>query len=130
MLPAIPCTRRARGWWWDPRSTVSSIAAIRRRSSNPTLLHGGTARADLFGSPTTTDAATENGKENEATNASGQANDEGFVVIDPGADFPGCGGAFACALVKKESQRLSRPKGILYKGTSSAAWAKGKGTYV
>lgn len=44
------------------------------------------------------DAAAEDGEEQEAADGGGEADDEGFVVGDPGFDFFGRVGAFAVAL--------------------------------
>lgn len=52
-------------------------------------LHGWTSQRGCFisrywpGSTTATDDTTENGNEEKPTNTTGEANDEGLVVIDP-----------------------------------------------
>ena len=45
-----------------------------------------------------TEAAAEDGEEEEAADAGADADDEVLVIVDPGADFPGGGRAFALSL--------------------------------
>lgn len=99
----LPITRR-RHWsiprWSSSTPSRRSVPAVtlRHGTTNPTLLHRGTAGADAFGTAAATDAAAQDGEKDEAADAAGDADDDGFIVVDPGPDFPGGGGASALAL--------------------------------
>ena len=70
--------------------------------SRPRLLHRRTSRlapgGSTTGSTTAADDAAGDQKEEETADAGGEADDERFVVVDPGADFLEGGGVFAYAL--------------------------------
>lgn len=55
----------------------------------------------LVGAAATTaaDAAAEDGEEDQAADTSADANDDGFVVVDPGRDLAADGGASAAAVL-------------------------------
>jgi hypothetical protein len=77
-LPMLPPTRRRIHW---------SHSRIRSVDLSPL--------SALVRAPATGD----DGEDNEATDAGGDANDEGFVAVDPGFDFVGYGRAGALALI-------------------------------
>ena len=73
------------------------------RLSVPGLLHGGTGglasgRGTTAGTTAAADDAAEDEEEEETADAGADADDEGFVVVDPGTDFFEGGGVFALAL--------------------------------
>lgn len=110
MLPTTMLLLRRRHWpvpisarWSSPtpprRSGIGIPAVtLRHGTADPTLLHRGTTGAGAFGAAAATDAAAEDGEEDEAADAAGYADDDGFIVVDPGPNLLGGGGAFALTL--------------------------------
>ncbi len=110
MLPTTMLLLRWRHWpvpisaRWRPstsprRSGIGIPAvALRHGTADPTLLHRGAAGSGAFGAAAATDAAAEDAEEDKAADAAGDADDDGFVVVDPGPYLLGGGGASALTL--------------------------------
>lgn len=82
-----------------PRSSgIIPPSAVRGRSADPSLLHRRAAGADPFGSSAASDAAAQDRQEEEAADATADANDDVSVTLDPRADFFGSRGTSALAL--------------------------------
>lgn len=108
-VPSHSSMLRHRGWT-TPVSALRSAPTVPSAvpldgPSDPTLLHRRAARADLFGAAVPTDAAAEDGEQEEAADTGGDADDDGAMFLEKVADFFGGGRAFALALCKNSQYR-------------------------
>lgn len=83
-----------------------------RRAHHGRRRHRLLAPARFPGAPTAADAAAEDGEEQEAADASADADDQGAVVVDPRGDLARRGGAFALALGRKRKVLVMREGGV------------------
>ena len=89
-IPATGMLRRITPW---NRISLSGPRLLHRRTRHLTP-----RRCTATGSTTLSDDTTEDEEEKETADAGADADDEGFVVVDPGTDFFEGRGVFALAL--------------------------------